>query len=660
MSEQEPTGEQEPIIGMTKQSVAEDLHTVVTRRLLELDSQAVIPSGILHCCEILPYRIAEFDGAGLASVCDQVTWAQLYLELYNGRRPGIQMPSPDDIRPADDGFDEPATVPIALAHFRYHTPRKSFIARIRAAVREGRQPELPHVAAVDEVLEERRGVFATALLPTRFVEFTRLPYIHYGLTVRFVLPRELYLTNISGAPERVEVDFDDGEGFRDVPFDQVTEITYDDDLERLVRMRIGFKSEMLLANFRFRLSHRLAPKPDDQFEIALGGTIAGWAWIYYGNRERRLRYPVIFTDGFGSGSTNLDTIWQYLQSPFPFVTNLLQQNNALVILGFREKDARIQANAEVAIKCIQEVIKRREGNAKLVVIGPSGGGLVTRYALAKMEKLGIDHQTGTYVSYDAPHLGAWVPLIIQYFVHYFADKSEGARELSRLMNSQGSQQLLRAHVPRWDYDGLVSWSPLRQKFLQELEDWGWFPNRPKKLGVVNGTANGTGNGVPAGVKAFEWHRYNDDGSDAKACAVANTQPAWGTRQDLGWLWRKDRGKISYVTTNVAPFDGAPGGWGAFFGGVIDNLRGAGYRVDAFHRNTCFVPSVSAVSFKGSLDFNLNLDISNLRPDQTDLDEYKCSSSNTQHALSTAELGKWILEKIDPSVIAAESEASTGA
>ncbi|WP_411123709.1 hypothetical protein [Streptomyces sp. x-19] len=46
------------------------------------------------------------------------------------------------------------------------------------------------------------------------------------------------------------------------------------------------------------------------------------------------------------------------------------------------------------------------------------GGLVTRYALARLETERIGHQTGVCFSWDGPRTGAWIPLSLQAFAHY--------------------------------------------------------------------------------------------------------------------------------------------------------------------------------------------------------------------------------------------------
>ena len=49
-----------------------------------------------------------------------------------------------------------------------------------------------------------------------------------------------------------------------------------------------------------------------------------------------------------------------------------------------------------------------------VVLGQSMGGVIARYALKDMENKGLPHDPRTYISHDAPHLGANVPLGYQF------------------------------------------------------------------------------------------------------------------------------------------------------------------------------------------------------------------------------------------------------
>ena len=87
----------------------------------------------------------------------------------------------------------------------------------------------------------------------------------------------------------------------------------------------------------------------------------------------------------------------------------------------------------------------KQGNEPNVVIGPSMGGLITRYALAYMEQqlantgdnAKWNHETRLWVSFDAPHQGANIPFGVQKGIQYYADikENEGAKDfIKELIN----------------------------------------------------------------------------------------------------------------------------------------------------------------------------------------------------------------------------------
>lgn len=149
-----------------------------------------------------------------------------------------------------------------------------------------------------------------------------------------------------------------------------------------------------------------APNPDAVWKLP-GGT----AWVYYGFGNRGLVCPVILSDGFHQGGTDLDEIWNGLErGKYAFASNLRSRRCDLVIVGYDDCTASIFDNARAVTECIFRSIAERMGSAPLAVGGFSMGGLITRYVLAKLEMERMDHQTATYISYDSPHHGAWMPI----------------------------------------------------------------------------------------------------------------------------------------------------------------------------------------------------------------------------------------------------------
>ncbi|NER45689.1 MAG: hypothetical protein F6J92_03155 [Symploca sp. SIO1A3] len=613
-------------------------------KLFDLAEDVDIPSGILHWSPIAPYKITEFDGQQSIGFCDQPTFAQLHLELYQGQRGQPSLPLMDELRTMSKPFHSRKEVPIALTFVNYHTPKKRFVAQVMAAARREQEIETLGQISVEQALDERYAVFASALLQDEFLDFTPLPHIHHGLDVRFIIPKQAFSTNQPEEITRLTVDFDDGEGFREICFDQAINISYEDDIEKRIQIRIepGGKTS-LLASFRFKVTKVKAPDPDESWNLTAtqsypGGsdTLAkGTAWVFYGRGHTSIENPIIMADGFGYGESSLDTIWSIFNAK-NLAEELLNKGKDIIILGYKDKAAYIQENAFVAVACIEKAINERIGKEPLVVGGASMGGLVTRYALIWMEKNSRDHKTAKYFSYDTPHNGAWVPLILQYFAYYFEGRSDSAKLLVKLLQSFAAQQLLWGWIPSWDYSGPVSNNPLRQKLYTELKNLGWFPSKAKKYAIANGRGDGQGNGVPAGQEAFNWYHL---------CVGArpNTQPDFGTNVYLGdmWIglyWNK------YHASNIQPFDGAPGGRSDFFGQAADGAQQSGWgTVTINYRTGCFIPSISAVSLKGTQD--IYADISALGPDASDFDEFICSQYNTAHVEVTDELRDWILEKI---------------
>ena len=95
----------------------------------------------------------------------------------------------------------------------------------------------------------------------------------------------------------------------------------------------------------------------------------------------------------------------------------------LVFVNYRNGTDFIQRNAFMVEAVIDTVNAMKVGSQKNVVLGMSMGGLVARYALRHMETTGRTHDTKLYISHDAPHQGANVPLAYQAFVRHLVGES---------------------------------------------------------------------------------------------------------------------------------------------------------------------------------------------------------------------------------------------
>ncbi len=169
----------------------------------------------------------------------------------------------------------------------------------------------------------------------------------------------------------------------------------------------------------------------------------------------------------------------------------------------------IQRNAMVLVALIQEINAQKQGNEELVVLGPSMGGLIGRYALAYMEQQGLPHETRLYLSFDSPHRGANIPISLQYLINYFAvvgGDPMAQATVDFVLNSAAAKQMLVDHLLghlaagsdlEQDPNLLLPFGApnFRDAFQQELDALG-FPQNVRNVAMINGAIEGTTIGSP--------------------------------------------------------------------------------------------------------------------------------------------------------------------
>lgn len=177
-------------------------------------------------------------------------------------------------------------------------------------------------------------------------------------------------------------------------------------------------------------------------------------------------------DGFDPGNArDIPTIYndllQYNNDVNNFGDELTDAGNDAVVLNFPvykigvnsdgsdiNRDGGtdyIERNAMVLVKLIQDINQTLVANAsqeKVTIVGPSMGGMIARYALAYMERNNIPHNCKLYVSLDAPHLGANIPIGDQLFLSFAANTLEDAfakEKFDENLNNPAAKQLLFIH-----------------------------------------------------------------------------------------------------------------------------------------------------------------------------------------------------------------------
>lgn len=361
----------------------------------------------------------------------------------------------------------------------------------------------------------------------------------------------------------------------------------------------------------------------------------GFAWVFPGEgNQGGLVRPVIMADGFNLGRSKLDVLYHGLESGYPFISELRRRGRDVILLGFEERSASILDNAQAAEAAIQRALAEQQGDRPMVVGGFSMGGIVTRYALARLEVQRVDHRTALYFSYDSPHRGASIPVGVQAFSHFIPFPNNFARQMS----SPAARQMLWQH-----YDaetGKIGVSPLRTEFLDALRQVGGWPSRPRKIAVANGRGDGVGvPEVKPGEVALRVDRIYPG-------TTFYTQ-AQGDDITAAFLNRRfPKAEQTVPTSGFPELDGAPGGTLHTYGILAGAMEKLGGKADLRHKDVCFVPSVSAVAIRDvDRQNDLYAPVHDLDPQESELDDFLCSSTTTAHTAITEELCTWIMDRL---------------
>ncbi|MAB30628.1 MAG: hypothetical protein CMP78_03460, partial [Formosa sp.] len=313
------------------------------------------------------------------------------------------------------------------------------------------------------------------------------------------------------------------------------------------------------------------------------------------------------------------------------------------------------------------------------MIGASMGGLVARYALNYMEANNIDHETRLYISFDAPHAGANVPIGFQHMFNYLAyglgtwagDFSvESLRPLvDGVLKSPAARQMLWDHFEEHvqpgsaefnNNDALPQPHPFFNIFYNAIDTVGpsEYPENSRNIAIINGSSPperfffNNGNPVNPGdqvLDAFlpDVSTLTDAYLDAWYTPGINvTSNVSNIFIDAPWICFCD-----ITSTAVAQSHGHTAGVDSAPGGLFDiNELTATYAssdpvVDVFVNQLLtnyftFIPSISAMDY-----FTNNWYEYMDTPDRTPFDAWSMPTSNEPHVQLTPENVEFALNEI---------------
>jgi hypothetical protein len=281
------------------------------------------------------------------------------------------------------------------------------------------------------------------------------------------------------------------------------------------------------------------------------------------------------------------------------------------------------------------------------------GGLISRYALAYMEKklaeTGLEkwnHNTRLWISFDSPHQGANIPIGVQKGIQYFADEFEveSAQEfLYQQLNKPATKQMLVNHYTN-NSSLPVGASNFRNRFQNELDQLG-MPQNLRKVALINGSIMGALNGISKGkylnitddlthlspffypipiIGAVHTLVSNIFADELVSDFYHSTNKKTGSEEHftfdggikgnfLWWSWYKTRTSFKSISKPKGSYDVAPGGYFNAQGLLAEQSTtpDTGFELIPFtvlfhNLNTTiydqthsFIPTKSALSYTGS-------------------------------------------------------------
>ena len=205
------------------------------------------------------------------------------------------------------------------------------------------------------------------------------------------------------------------------------------------------------------------------------------------------------------GFTNLSSIWDSIPES-------ITEQFDIIYVDWNNSEAAIQDNAELLIQIIDWINSHKEEqNSRIVVLAQSMGGLITRYALRKMELENHIHGVSQFISQDVPHLGATIPVGCLYalddlttrfrigildagIIAWVIGEKKAYASVEKYFNSTSAKQMLINHIN----NGIINNSAHNQ-WQAEINLMGFPQGDPgypiKNCAISNGGISGVSNTI---------------------------------------------------------------------------------------------------------------------------------------------------------------------
>lgn len=555
---------------------------------------------------------------------------------------------------------------------------------------------------------------------SRFINSTVLDSF-YVSSASFVFEQDFYFSN-SGIPQSIEVDFGDGQGFRSASFGvaltpNFSEFNATYNGKRAI-FTVRIKKNNTWSTTKFKVNtidcsaSTQAPTPSpapwysgNNFRFGnistspfdISQVVEGNAYVHYRpdilpGEENLFKRPFIIIEGFETGNYDPNKAENYRMGDFgwcelwgssfgilggsplqksPTLFNQLHNDGYdIIMLDFKDSKRSLIQNAALVRELIQRVNQFKTVDSDPnIVLGASAGGVISRYALAYMEKHNEDHCTNLWLSVDAPYQGANISLGAQYLLSFMANNNVQTVSQAQIMHSalgtQAALELLIYNVYQSNLrfhsqtaNNQIEWlvdapSAEHLVFRAALNQIG-YPQKLQKIAIASGSKIMQNQGFVGVTKLYElsanyngWKKgayvhgrikldYWDSSPILMEGKMSYTANPWYALF-APVVFKKDN-KEFRNPNNLPSIDRVPGGSNQLskeIAHTVQNTDLGGYNV-TFHKNSsyfdnqCFVPSISALDLNTTDYFENIFARVNNESLPTPFDEIYAPDLNTFH------------------------------
>jgi len=605
--------------------------------------KSVVKSGFLYDKVKLPFsEIEKFSKKNSEYIAKPLIWRELYGEIKQASLEKTKYPDVVSLKNSIKPDIRKNIFPVGILNFQYQKIKEDALKKGLVKI------ENDQVIISGKNALETKNLFAVSPVDTK--KYT-------GKELVFDFSSKYYFSDYESKVDIIKANFDDGKGFVTLKQDDKIFVKYKTDGVKKVKIELTLKSgEKFESGFDLKVSTPKMPTPSETWtdytaDISYLGTAAqGEVGVFFGNGNTDFTRPVIIVDGFDPGDTrDLAGLWD-IANQQNMVDSLLAEGYDFVIANFYGGDDYIQRNAMLVVKLIRDINARMTaaGTMKpanqIAVIGPSMGGLITRYAIRYCEQNGIDHNVRNWISFDSPMKGADIPLGLQHWVKFFAEEAEnaGAQEALASLSGPAAKQMLIYHYTATS-GNTANNNALFTSFYNEINAMG-FPEQTRIVSIVNGSGYGNGQPFAPGEQVI-FYSYRSwlvdlDGNVWAVPDQTNTRIFNGL-YDTALPF--DEVNENIYVNNTLPYDGAPGGSRNTFAEMDAIDPGYGDIVAPYPAHA-FIPSISALCIQNTVDPYYNVD-ANISSVLTPFDKLYYPSENQDHVAITPESYNWFYHEV---------------